>query len=105
MKTYKLIIQEYNIKVNDYIIREQYVSTDDIYHTIGEIYCTSLVKIKRIDYIDISKNLIKENMVLKGVLKEVREKLDYYKNTEWGIKSFDILKSFKKILDKVGDIK
>lgn len=53
MKTYKLLINRYSIISNDYIIEERIVKTLDIYHTIGYIYCTSLVHIKRIDYYEV----------------------------------------------------
>ena len=55
MAKYKLYINQYNIMINDYKVREEIVDTDDIYHTIGKIYCTSLAKIKRIDYEKIDK--------------------------------------------------
>lgn len=53
MKTYILFIRRYEITINDYIVEKRIVKTDDIYHTIGYIYCTSLVGIKRIDYKEI----------------------------------------------------
>jgi len=53
MKTYKLFIKHYDFASNDYIVSVQYVKTDDIYHTIGKIYCKSIVEIKRIDYQEI----------------------------------------------------
>lgn len=55
MKTYKLFIRKYNLFANDYIVYEQIVKTNDIYHTIGYIYCTSLEHIKRIDYFEIKE--------------------------------------------------
>lgn len=55
-----MFIQEYNIMENDYITREEIVKTNDIYHEIGKIYCQSLVKIKRIDYLEITKDLEQE---------------------------------------------
>ena len=54
MKTYKLYIREYNIVKNDYVVREETVETNDIYHEIGKIYCQSIVEIKRIDYQEIN---------------------------------------------------
>lgn len=56
MKTYKLFIRKYNIALNDYVTIEKVVKTNDIYHEIGYIYCTSIEHIKRIDYIEIKEN-------------------------------------------------
>jgi len=53
MKTYKLFIRKYDILINDYIVEVRIVNTTDIYHTIGYIYCTTIVDIKRIDYFEI----------------------------------------------------
>ncbi len=53
LKTYKLFIRHYDIITNDYKITEKIIKTNDIYHEIGYIYCTSIVLIKRIDYIEI----------------------------------------------------
>lgn len=53
MKIYKLFICHYDISTNDYKTIEKIVKTNDIYHEIGYIYCKSIVKIKRIDYIEI----------------------------------------------------
>ena len=50
IKTYRLYIREYSLFANDYIVREEIVKTNDLYHEIGKIYCQSLVAIKRIDY-------------------------------------------------------
>lgn len=55
MKTYKLFIRKYNININDYIVEEKIVKTDDIYHEIGYIYCTTIEDIKRIDYCKIKE--------------------------------------------------
>lgn len=49
-KKYKLFIRKYNIMKNDYEVVKKIVLTDDIYHTIGYIYCTTFEDIKRIDY-------------------------------------------------------
>lgn len=56
MKTYKLFIRKYNMVLNDYVTIEKVVKTNDIYHEIGYIYCTSIEHIKRIDYIEIKEN-------------------------------------------------
>lgn len=53
LKTYKLFIRHYDITTNDYKTTEKIIKTNDIYHEIGYIYCTSIVLIKRIDYIEI----------------------------------------------------
>lgn len=50
---YKLFIRKYSILKNDYIVEECIVATKDLYHTIGEIYCTTIEDIKRIDYVKI----------------------------------------------------
>ena len=55
MKKYKLWIQKYNIFKNDYEVIEKIVRTNDIYHEIGYIYCTTLEDIKRIDYHEIKE--------------------------------------------------
>ena len=49
MKTYKLFIQYW------FGLREKIVRTNDIYHEIGKLYCTSLNKIERIDYKEIEE--------------------------------------------------
>lgn len=50
MKTYKLFIRYWDgLKVD-------IIKTDDIYHYIGKLYCTSIEKIERVDY----KELIDE---------------------------------------------
>ena len=55
MKKYKLFIRRYSIMVNDYIVVEKEVLTNDIYHEIGKIYCTSIEEIKRISYYEIKE--------------------------------------------------
>ena len=55
MKTYKLFIRKYNFMKNDYQTVEKTVKTNDIYHEIGYIYCTTLEKIKRIDYYELKE--------------------------------------------------
>ena len=55
MKKYKLYIRKYNIYKNDYIVEEREVFTNDIYHEIGKIYCTTIEHIKRIDYFEIKE--------------------------------------------------
>ena len=52
-KKYKLFIRKYNFMKNDYELIEKVVLTNDIYHEIGYIYCTSFEDIKRIDYMEI----------------------------------------------------
>jgi len=53
MKQYKLLTRKYNILKRDYILEERIVKTNDIYHEIGYIYCTTIEDIKRIDYYEI----------------------------------------------------
>lgn len=55
MRTYKLFIRKYNLFKNDYEVVEKTIKTNDIYHEIGYIYCTTLEEIKRIDYIEIKE--------------------------------------------------
>lgn len=55
MEKYKIFIRKYNMMKNDYETIEEIVETDDIYHTIGYIYCTTLESIKRIDYYKIKE--------------------------------------------------
>lgn len=54
-KFYKLLINKYSILKNDYVIVERIVCTNDLYRTIGLIYCKSLEHIERIDYYEIKK--------------------------------------------------
>lgn len=53
MKKYKIFVTSYNIELNDYVVDVFVLNTDDIYHEIGRIYCTSLTKIKDISYFEI----------------------------------------------------
>ena len=55
MKKYKLWIRKYNLFKNDYEVIEKTVKTNDIYHKIGYIYCTTIEDIKRIDYMEIKE--------------------------------------------------
>ena len=55
MKTYKLFIRKYNFMKNNYEVVEKTVKTNDIYHEIGYIYCTTLEEIKRIDYYEVKE--------------------------------------------------
>lgn len=55
MKKYKLWIRKYNLLKNDYEVVERIVETNDIYHEIGYIYCTTIEEIKRIDYQEIKR--------------------------------------------------
>lgn len=50
MKKYKLWIKKYNLFYNDYEIIEEVITTNDIYHEIGYIYCTTIERIERISY-------------------------------------------------------
>ena len=54
-KTYKLFIRKYDITKNDYIVKEEIIKTNDLYHEIGKIYSTSIEHIKRIDYQEVEK--------------------------------------------------
>jgi hypothetical protein len=55
MKKYKLWIKKYNLLKNENEIIEEVIATNDIYHEIGYIYCTSLEKIERIDYQEVKE--------------------------------------------------
>ena len=55
MKKYKLWIRKYNLFKNEYEVIEKIVRTNDIYHEIGYIYCTTLEKIERIDYQEVKE--------------------------------------------------
>lgn len=55
MKKYKLFIRKYNLFKNDYEVIEKIVTTNDIYHEIGYIYCTTIEEIKRIDYQEVKE--------------------------------------------------
>lgn len=50
MTRYNIYYTKYNIIANDYIPYIKVVCTDDIYHEIGKIICTSLEKIDSIRY-------------------------------------------------------
>ncbi len=55
MKKYKLWITKYSVLRNKYEIIEEVITTNDIYHEIGYIYCTTIENIKRIDYQEIKE--------------------------------------------------
>jgi hypothetical protein len=50
MKRYNIYYSKYNIMVNDYMPYIKVVYTDDIYHEIGKMICTSFEKIDYIRY-------------------------------------------------------
>lgn len=50
MTRYNIYYTKYNIIANDYIPYIKVVYTDDIYHEIGKMICTSLEKIDSIRY-------------------------------------------------------
>lgn len=50
MARYHIYYRKYNIFANDYIPYIRIVETDDIYHEIGKMICTSLEKIESIRY-------------------------------------------------------
>lgn len=56
VKKYKLLIRRFDMNKLEYITEERIVITNDIYHEIGKIYCTTIEKIKRIDYCEIKQN-------------------------------------------------
>ena len=50
MTRYNIYYRKYNILANDYVPYVRVVYTDDIYHEIGKIICTSLERIEHIRY-------------------------------------------------------
>jgi hypothetical protein len=50
MTRYNIYYTKYNIIAKDYIPYIKVVYTDDIYHEVGKIICTSLEKIDNIRY-------------------------------------------------------
>lgn len=54
-KYYNIFIRQYSIIYNDYVVYVDYIKTKDIYHWIGYKYCTTIEEIKRIDYLEITK--------------------------------------------------
>ena len=64
MKRYKLWIRKYNLFKNEYEVIEDVIATNDIYHEIGYIYCTTIEDIKRIDYQEIKEQ--EENRYVKN---------------------------------------
>ena len=57
MKKYKIFVTSYKLELNDYVVDTIILSTDDIYHEIGLIYCTSLTRIKDISYFEIERGV------------------------------------------------
>lgn len=90
MKIYKLFIRKYNIIKNDYETIEQIIETNDIYHEIGKIYCTTLDHIKRIDYYE-----IKDTFTIKEIMNEIE---DYLNN---GNCSNDLLMIFNNFANRI----
>lgn len=72
MTTYKLFIRKYDIRVNDYVVVERIIKTDDLYHEIGKIYCQSIEDIKRIDYKELKTNKDEKISDLELVLEKYR---------------------------------
>jgi len=50
MKTYLIMVRQYDISVRDYILKLYKTTTDCIYRIIGKIYYTALEDIKRITF-------------------------------------------------------
>lgn len=59
MKKYILYVKKYNILINDYEMVAYIAETEDILHTMGEIYFRTLEAIKRIDFIPYKESSIK----------------------------------------------
>jgi hypothetical protein len=49
----------------------------------------------------IIKQLQQENQKYKEVIDKLQDKFNFYKNTDWGLKSCEILKVFEDILKEV----
>lgn len=96
---YKLFIRQYDITTNDYKVREEEVETNDIYHTIGKIYCTSITEIKRIDYMKIDKEKELQQRIDKAIeyIKETKEH-NFGFNYEYGLNEEEI-KELLEILE------
>ena len=50
MPRYNIYYRQFSIIARDYVPHIQVVETDDIYHVIGKLICTSLEKIENIRY-------------------------------------------------------
>ena len=50
MNRYNIYYRKYSIMANDYFLFVRVVYTDDIYHEIGKMICTSIEKIDSIRY-------------------------------------------------------
>lgn len=66
MKRYNIYYRKYNIIANDYIPYIKIVHTDDIYHEIGKIICTSLEKVENIRYTEAMACLEKIEQIWKA---------------------------------------
>ena len=65
MKKYLLYVRKYSIMINDYKMYVYICETNDVLHTIGEMYYRSLEAIKRITFVDYSKER-EEYLLAKG---------------------------------------
>ena len=52
VKRYNIYYSKYNIIANDYVRYLKVVETNDVYHEIGKMICTSLEAIKNISYVE-----------------------------------------------------
>lgn len=50
MRRYNIYYRKYSVLARDYIPYVKVVSTDDVYHEIGKMICTSIEKIESISY-------------------------------------------------------
>ena len=50
MERYNIYYRKYSIIANDYVLYVRVVNTDDIYHEIGKMICTSIERIESISY-------------------------------------------------------
>lgn len=94
MKLYKLLIRKYNMIKNEYETVEQIIETNDIYHEVGKIYCTTVEHIKRIDYYE-----IRDTFTIKEIMNEIEDYLNC------GNCSNDLLMIFNNFANRIREEK
>lgn len=86
----KSIMELPKIKTNNPISAMNGINVDDLMSAID-----------RLDKVPTYQDLLKENKKYKEVFDKLKDKFNFYKNTEWGLKSCEILKVFEDILKEV----
>ncbi len=76
-KVYLFYVRKYSIIENDYLLFVLRCETEDVFHTMGEMYYRTFEKIERITFFDYSKEL--EDSLCK----------DGYKIYDWTDKYFN----------------